>query len=107
MMRLSSFDPIAALGAARPLVATGGERVQRLQTAELAADFSHPRWAFTPFCSAEADSVCMRALAVAPPYFHQTTEFTCGPACIMVAQGRDQDATAQVVHRAVRAVAAR
>jgi hypothetical protein len=39
MMRLSSFDPIAALGAARPLVATGGERVQRLQTAELAADF--------------------------------------------------------------------
>jgi hypothetical protein len=38
MMRLSSFDPIAALGAARPLVATGGERVQRLQTAELATD---------------------------------------------------------------------
>jgi ribosomal protein S18 acetylase RimI-like enzyme len=25
------------------------------------------------------------ALAVAPPYFHQTTEFTCGPACIMMA----------------------
>src|SRR5262245_36273812 len=45
MMRLSSFDPIAALGAARPLVATGGDRVQRLQTAELAANFSHPRWA--------------------------------------------------------------
>ena len=49
----------------------------------------------------------LRALAVAPPYFHQTTEFTCGPACIMMAQGRDLDATAQVVHRAVRAVAAR
>src|SRR5262249_39518536 len=63
MMRLSSFDPIAALWAARPLVATGGERVQRLQTAELAADFSHPRWAFTPFCSAEADSVCTRGRA--------------------------------------------
>src|SRR6516162_8974963 len=27
----------------------------------------------------------LRALAVAPPYFHQTTEFTCGPACIMMA----------------------
>jgi hypothetical protein len=25
------------------------------------------------------------ALAVAPPYFHQTTEFTCGPACMMMA----------------------
>ncbi len=25
------------------------------------------------------------ALAAAPPYFHQTTEFTCGPACIMMA----------------------
>jgi len=49
----------------------------------------------------------LRALAVAPPYFHQTTEFTCGPACIMMAQGRDLDATARVVHRAVRAVAAR
>ena len=49
----------------------------------------------------------LRALAVAPPYFHQTTEFTCGPACIMMAQGRDLDAAAQVVHRAVRAVAAR
>jgi ribosomal protein S18 acetylase RimI-like enzyme len=24
------------------------------------------------------------ALAAAPPYFHQTTEFTCGPACIMM-----------------------
>lgn len=24
-------------------------------------------------------------LAAAPPYFHQTTEFTCGPACIMMA----------------------
>jgi ribosomal protein S18 acetylase RimI-like enzyme len=24
-------------------------------------------------------------LAIAPPYFHQTTEFTCGPACIMMA----------------------
>jgi Peptidase_C39 like family len=45
--------------------------------------------------------------ALAPPYFHQTTEFTCGPACIMMAQGRDLDAAAQVVHRAVRAVAAR
>src|SRR5215471_778090 len=29
----------------------------------------------------------LRALAVAPPYFHQTTEFTCGPACIMMALG--------------------
>src|SRR5262249_27139364 len=27
----------------------------------------------------------LRSLAVAPPYFHQTTEFTCGPACIMMA----------------------
>ena len=27
------------------------------------------------------------ALAAAPPYFHQTTEFTCGPACIMMALG--------------------
>jgi ribosomal protein S18 acetylase RimI-like enzyme len=25
------------------------------------------------------------ALAAAPPYFHQTAEFTCGPACIMMA----------------------
>src|ERR1700676_3642001 len=25
------------------------------------------------------------ALQAAPPYFHQTTEFTCGPACIMMA----------------------
>jgi ribosomal protein S18 acetylase RimI-like enzyme len=25
------------------------------------------------------------ALAQAPPYFHQTTEFTCGPACLMMA----------------------
>ena len=25
------------------------------------------------------------ALASAPPYFHQSTEFTCGPACIMMA----------------------
>lgn len=24
-------------------------------------------------------------LALAPPYFHQTTEFTCGPACVMMA----------------------
>ena len=27
------------------------------------------------------------ALATAPPYFHQTSEFTCGPACIMMALG--------------------
>ena len=27
------------------------------------------------------------ALKAAPPYFHQTTEFTCGPACIMMALG--------------------
>jgi ribosomal protein S18 acetylase RimI-like enzyme len=27
----------------------------------------------------------LSALAAAPPYFHQTTEFTCGPACIMMA----------------------
>jgi len=26
-------------------------------------------------------------LKAAPPYFHQTTEFTCGPACIMMALG--------------------
>lgn len=26
-----------------------------------------------------------KALAAAPPYFHQTTEFTCGPACVMMA----------------------
>jgi len=25
------------------------------------------------------------SLAAAPPYFHQTTEFTCGPACILMA----------------------
>ena len=38
MLRLSSSDPVAALAAVRPLVATGGERVQRPQGAELAAD---------------------------------------------------------------------
>jgi ribosomal protein S18 acetylase RimI-like enzyme len=27
------------------------------------------------------------ALRAVPPYFHQTTEFTCGPACIMMALG--------------------
>jgi ribosomal protein S18 acetylase RimI-like enzyme len=27
----------------------------------------------------------LRRLAEAPPYFHQTTEFTCGPACAMMA----------------------
>ena len=27
----------------------------------------------------------LAALQAAPPYFHQTTEFTCGPACIMMA----------------------
>jgi ribosomal protein S18 acetylase RimI-like enzyme len=27
----------------------------------------------------------LRALKHAPPYFHQTTEFTCGPACVMMA----------------------
>jgi len=27
------------------------------------------------------------ALKAAPPYFHQTTDFTCGPACIMMALG--------------------
>ena len=27
------------------------------------------------------------ALKTAPPYFHQTTEFTCGPACMMMALG--------------------
>jgi ribosomal protein S18 acetylase RimI-like enzyme len=27
----------------------------------------------------------LAALTAAPPYFHQTTEFTCGPACIMMA----------------------
>jgi ribosomal protein S18 acetylase RimI-like enzyme len=27
------------------------------------------------------------ALKAAPPYFHQTTEFTCGPACMMMALG--------------------
>src|SRR5947209_13461225 len=26
-----------------------------------------------------------KLLATAPPYFHQTVEFTCGPACIMMA----------------------
>jgi ribosomal protein S18 acetylase RimI-like enzyme len=29
----------------------------------------------------------LRGLAQAPPYFHQTTEFTCGPACVMMALG--------------------
>jgi ribosomal protein S18 acetylase RimI-like enzyme len=28
---------------------------------------------------------CLRGLATAPPYFHQTSEFTCGPACMMMA----------------------
>jgi ribosomal protein S18 acetylase RimI-like enzyme len=28
---------------------------------------------------------CVPALTTAPPYFHQSTEFTCGPACIMMA----------------------
>ena len=28
-----------------------------------------------------------KALAAPPPYFHQTVEFTCGPACIMMAFG--------------------
>jgi Peptidase_C39 like family len=118
MMRLSSFDPIAALGAARPLVATGGERVQGLQTAELAADFQPSAIAIrssSRYYEDGGDALRfekrlvpnLRALAVAPPYFHQTTEFTCGPACIMMAQGRDLDAAAQVVHRVVRAVAAR
>src|SRR5207247_6735748 len=27
----------------------------------------------------------LRRLGPAPPYFHQTTEFTCGPACVMMA----------------------
>jgi ribosomal protein S18 acetylase RimI-like enzyme len=27
----------------------------------------------------------LRGLAEAPPYFHQTTEFTCGPACVTMA----------------------
>jgi len=27
----------------------------------------------------------LRSLKHAPPYFHQTTEFTCGPACVMMA----------------------
>ena len=27
----------------------------------------------------------LRGLANPPPYFHQTTEFTCGPACMMMA----------------------
>jgi len=27
----------------------------------------------------------LRALERPPPYFHQTTEFTCGPACVMMA----------------------
>jgi Peptidase_C39 like family len=118
MMRLSSFDPIAALGAARPLVATGGDRVQRLQTAELAADFQPSAIAIrssSRYYEDGGDALRfekrlvpnLRALALAPPYFHQTTQFTCGPACIMMAQGRDLDAAAQVVHRAVRAVAAR
>src|SRR5262249_60533629 len=61
MMRLSSFDPVAALGAARPLVATGGDRVQRPQTAELAANFQPSAMGLTPFCSAEAESACMRS----------------------------------------------
>jgi ribosomal protein S18 acetylase RimI-like enzyme len=30
-------------------------------------------------------AACAPALAAAPPYFHQTSEFTCGPACIMMA----------------------
>src|SRR5262249_8143512 len=27
----------------------------------------------------------LHRLRAAPPYFHQTTEFTCGPACMMMA----------------------
>src|SRR5260370_32132077 len=38
MLRLSSCDPVAALAAVRPLVATGGERVQRPWAPESAAD---------------------------------------------------------------------
>src|SRR5712692_7664629 len=38
MLRLSSSDPVAALAAVRPLVATGGERVQRPWVPESAAD---------------------------------------------------------------------
>ena len=48
MLRLSSSDPVAALAAVRPLVATGGERVQRLQTAELAVDFQPSAIGLTP-----------------------------------------------------------
>src|SRR5262249_8777262 len=60
MMRLSSFDPIAALAAARPLVATAGERVQRPQGAELAVDFEPSAMGLTPpSCSAEAESTCV------------------------------------------------
>jgi ribosomal protein S18 acetylase RimI-like enzyme len=29
----------------------------------------------------------LRGLETAPPYFHQTTDFTCGPACVMMALG--------------------
>src|SRR5262245_41139028 len=62
MMRLSSLDPVAALTAARPLVATGGERVQRLQRPDLAADLRPSAIGLTrPSCSAEPESACMRS----------------------------------------------
>ena len=35
--------------------------------------------------SRSGSSPTLPALAAAPPYFHQTTEFTCGPACMMMA----------------------
>src|SRR5262245_60975113 len=57
---LSAFDPVAALAAARPLVATGGERVQRPQGADLAADFQPSAMSLArPSCGAEPQSACL------------------------------------------------
>src|SRR5262249_16977666 len=62
MLPLSSLDPVAGLTAARPLVATGGERVQRLQRPDLAADLRPSAIGLTrPSCSAEPENACMRS----------------------------------------------
>jgi [ribosomal protein S18]-alanine N-acetyltransferase len=66
MLRLSSSDPVAALAAVRPLVATGGERVQRPWVPESAADpglIRGRRHAPVPSLSLESESACCRCAA--------------------------------------------
>ena len=41
--------------------------------------------AITSWASRRSSATLSTALKSAPPYFHQTSEFTCGPACIMMA----------------------